>query len=416
MIRRAYKIATSDILVSSRSSCRRALPVLLALLALLAAALAPAAGTSEAPQSAAAVILLIGDGMGEAQRTAARWSSVGSSGDLSMDLLEIQDGWLKTAPAFGVVTDSAAAATAMATGRKTLNGRIGMDRDGNPLPTILELARDAGKATGLITTVQLTHATPAAFAAHVPTRSMRSTIASQMIEARVDVLLGGGEDDFLPLGTTGCHPGHGSRLDGRNLVDEAREHGTAIVCTWDDLQTATWTDEPARPVLGLFADSALPEPSTPSLAEMTQAALEALSKDADGFFLMVEGGQIDWECHDSDAAGAIASTLSFDAAVAVAIDFAEGYPDTLVIVTADHETGGMELHTEATGRRGEDGPFSMPDGTAFYVTWTTDGHTATDVRVSASGPMADRLLGTHGNTYLFTVMAEALGIRVADAP
>jgi alkaline phosphatase len=388
---------------------------LLTILAVLGIAYGPAARAPQTPP-ATGVILFIGDGMGEAQRMAARWSSVGASGDLSMDRLEVQDGWLMTSPLLGAVTDSAAAATAIATGEKTLNGRIGMDRDKNPLPTILELARDQGKATGLVTTVQVTHATPAAFAAHVSSRSMRSAIALQMVEARVDVLLGGGENDFLPLGTPGCHPGQGSRMDGRNLVNEARERGYSIACTRDELEAATGESGPKHPILGLFADSALPEPSSPSLAEMTAAALEVLSTDPDGFFLMVEGGQIDWACHDNDAAGAIAATISLDAAVAVALEFAEDYPNTLVIVTADHETGGMEIHTEATHTRGEDGPFGMPDGSTFYVTWTTDGHTGSNVRVSASGPLAEQLLGTHENTALFDIIAAALEIPIEEAP
>jgi sugar lactone lactonase YvrE len=153
---------------------------------------------------AQAIILFIGDGMGEAHRTAARWSAVGQSGALAMDRMPFV-GWSRTASADNPVTDSAAAGTAIATGVKTNNGMIGQDPDDNPLTTILERAQAKGMAVGLVTTVQMAHATPASFAAHVPDRNMMAEIASQMVlTTEVDVLLGGGEDEFLPTTATGC--------------------------------------------------------------------------------------------------------------------------------------------------------------------------------------------------------------------
>lgn len=151
---------------------------------------------------AMAIILFIGDGMGDEHRKAGRWASVGQSGQLAMDDLPYQ-GWLQTASADNPITDSAASATAMATGFKTDNGHISVNPDEAILETILEIAETRGMTTGLVTTVQISHATPAAFAAHVHDRNMYTEIALQMIESGVDVLLGGGEDEFLPANRNG---------------------------------------------------------------------------------------------------------------------------------------------------------------------------------------------------------------------
>jgi alkaline phosphatase len=294
-----------------------ALAILVALTAWQSSATASSASQTIALDPAPAIILFIGDGMGQAQRTAARWKAVGQGGALAMDALPAS-GSARTASANNPITDSAAAATALASGVKTNNYMVGLDPDGNPLTTILERAQARGMAVGLITTTQLGHATPSAFAAHVSHRSMMTETARQMLEARVDVLLG------------------------------------------------------------------------------------------DGFFLMVEGGQIDWAGHANDAANVISDTLGLDAAVAVAQTYAASAPNTLLIVTADHETGGMSVSLARSTAPDQDGPFYMPDGTPFYVNWTTTGHTAGDAPTTGRGPWSSLLNGTYENTHIHTVMYVAL--------
>lgn len=352
------------------------------------------------------IILLIGDGMGEGQRTAARWYSVGLNGKLAMDQLSTQ-GLANTASADNPITDSAASATAMATGVKTNNGVIGMDPEYRVLETILERAKMHGMAVGLVTTVQVTHATPAAFSAHVPSRSMTEAIALQLLSTGVDVILGGGEDDFLPPSTNGCYPGSGKRDDDRDLIEEAVSAGYTYVCDAKGF-AAVHTDETTR-LIGLFADGGLQRPYTPSLAQMTEMAIAILSQDPNGFFLMVEGGQIDWACHAQDAENAIGDTLGFDQAVALAVEFALKEPPTLVIVTADHETGGMSASETPSGLPGEDGPFTMPDGKQFYVNWTTDSHTAAPIPVNAQGPAADLAIGEYEITHIYDIMFASAG-------
>jgi alkaline phosphatase len=301
----------------------------------------------------------------------------------------------------------------MSTGNKTYKGRVAVDSDGNPLKTILEYAQEHGKSVGLITTVFLTDATPASFAAHVPDRmEMRNEIAAMILEHQVDVLLGGGEDDFLPTSVEGCFPEMGHREDGRNLIDEAIALGYTYLC--DATALAKINTDRDLQVLGLFGDEAMDRPYAPTLAEMTQVAIEILSKNPAGFFLMVEGGRIDWACHANKAQLAMDDTLGFDEAVALARDFTEADGETLLIVTADHETGGMSADLNPSGQPGEDGPFSMPDGKSFYVNWTTDYHTAADVPVTAMGPGAEMLSGSYENTYIFEVMYSALFIETSE--
>lgn len=347
------------------------------------------------------ILLFIGDGMGTAQRTAAQWAAVGINGRLTMDTLPIT-GWLRTSNILGEVTDSAAAATAMATGVKTTNGKIGQAPDGTPLSTILEQAQARGLAVGLVTNTPMAHATPAAFAAHTGSRYAMAEIAQQLLAARVDVLLAGGENDFLPQGMTGHYPEPGTRTDGRDLIAEAVQADYTYVWDAAGLQAAVSAGAPR--VLGLFADEGLPRPHTPTLAALTEHALAVLSNRPEGFFLMVEGGQIDWACHANDAALTIADTLAFDAAVAAGLRYAAEMENTLVIVTSDHETGGMLLSLSNNDGQA----FTMPDGTPFYVTWTTDDHTDANVLVNAQGPWSSLAAGIHENTHVYTLMAAAL--------
>lgn len=365
----------------------------------------PATPTESGPQPARAIILFIGDGMGEYHRLGAQWLASGALTPLAMDAMPAR-GYATTAAADREITDSGAAATALATGQKANYGSLGVDANNVPVTTILEHAQAQGWAAGLVTTVRLADATPGAFAAHVPSRTMFLEVARQMLGHGIDVLLGGGEDDFT-LGTdNGCGSQPGHRGDA-NLVNNAIQAGYVYVCTAEML--AGLDLDAAPKLLGLFADDDMPFPAEPTLAEMTRAAIQVLSRNPNGFFLMVEGGQIDHFSHDNQALSALQATLEFNAAVAQAQVYALGQPDTLIIVTADHETGGMTLNLDgARTGIGQDGPFSMPDGTAFYVNWASGSHTAVHVPVTAQGPYSDLLTGEYPNTHIFAVMFAAL--------
>jgi len=396
-----------------------ALPLALGLLVVAAVVTSSAAGAgpstkrathglAPAPAAPRNILLFIGDGMGEVQRTAARWVQVGAAGELNMDDLPV-GGWSRTASADNAVTDSAAGGTAIATGVKTNNGMIAVAPDSSSLTTILEFARAHGKAAGLVTTVQIWHATPAAFAAHVVSRTSYSAIAAQMLGEGVEVLLGGGENQFLANSISGCF-GTGTRTDGRNLIAEAASAGYAHVCTPAQLSTLDASTTPR--VLGIFSDEEMTRPFSPGLAVMTQRAIDFLASDPQGFFLMVEGGQIDWASHDNNGANAIADTQGFDAAVAVGKAFAASAGNTLVIVTADHETGGLAL-VPGSACATPNGPFDILDGGQFCVRWTTTGHTSADVPVTASGTFSHVLSGSYENTHIFEAMYKALTLDEA---
>mgnify|MGYP006286195557 FL=1 len=334
------------------------------------------------------ILLFIGDGMGAAHREAAQWYAVGREGALAMDVMPFR-GAMSTTNVYGEITDSAAAGTALATGVKSYNGAISVDVDGTPLTTILEQAQDLGLAVGLATNTQMSHATPAVFAAHVDDRGKMREIAGQMLEARVNVLLGGGRRYFEP-----------------DLIPQAVDAGYAYV---DDAAGLNAIDPTTTThLLGLFAADGMPRPFSPTLASMTQSAIDVLAQDPDGFFLVVEGGQIDWASHGNDAAHAISDTVGFDAAVAVGQAYAAEAENVLVIVTADHETGGMSLSQEATGAPDEDGPFPIAGGGEFYVNWSSTKHTTATVPTTAQGPWSARIEGGYENTHVYEVMRTVL--------
>ena len=332
--------------------------------------------TSSPTTQAPSIILFIGDGMGPMQRTAATWYSQGITGELFMDSLPFY-GQTRTASADSLITDSAASATAIATGIKTNNGVIGMDQNLDSVETILEFAESKGMATGLVTTTQLPHATPAAFAAHVQQRNEMTEIARQMMESGADVLLGGGENYFIPNTELGHYPATGKRTDGINLIEQAIVQGYQYV--YDEPGLDALDSASVDRVLGLFSDEGMVEQYTPSLKKMTQFAIDVLSREPNGFFLMVEGGQIDWRGHINDAMENMTNTLGLDESVNVGINNALSNANVLLIVTADHETGGMSVALTPSGSLTEDGPFTTPDATEFYVDWTTLSHTGIDV-------------------------------------
>jgi len=324
--------------------------------------------------------------------------------DMSFEAVDSQSGTMTTRSADAVITDSSSAATAMATGYKIDNNEMGQLPDGTSIPTILELAEIKGLATGVITTTQVAHATPAGFAAHILHRDMYNGIAAQMMDKGMEVVMGGGRSHFqnrVTLNSGKTHDGQSitDPTDSRNLITEAQGNGYTYV---SDVTSLTQLDEAStNKVLGIFHDSSglvqerkNPPASQPHLNQMTDKGLEILAKSDAGFFLMVEGGQIDWAAHDNDVNNVQGETLAFNAAVQEALDFQATHPnDTLVIVTADHETGGLN-YDEATGT----------------VSWSSTNHTATDVGVWAKGPGADQFNSSMDNTDIARKIASLMDL------
>ncbi|MEN3008838.1 alkaline phosphatase [Pseudothermotoga sp.] len=282
------------------------------------------------------VIYFIGDGMGFNHVYLA---SILEGRPLNMMKTQYV-GIVRTFSANTWVTDSAAAGTAMASGFKTKNGMIGMLPSGEPVPSIAEVLKSYGVKVGIVVTCRITHATPAAFYGHVPDRDMENELAEQLIKSDFDVIMGGGLRHFMPASVKGS-----SRKDEKDLLALAKERGYTLITKKSELAQIT-----SGKVLALFASSHLAPASErtgeqPMLYEMVQKALELLSKDGEPFFLMVEGSQIDWEAHGNDPYGVWKEVVEFDKAIGVALEFAKKNPDTLIIVTSDHETGGLSTST-----------------------------------------------------------------------
>jgi alkaline phosphatase len=333
------------------------------------------------------IILLIGDGTGIAQITSGQYATVGPDGLLHLQTMPVT-GFVKTHSSDNLITDSASGATAYSCGLKTYNGAIGVNPDKTPCKTILELAEEQGLSTGLVSTSSITHATPASFAAHVESRSMEDEIAAQFLNSGTEVFLGGGMEYFSS----------DDREDSRDLIAEFSDLGYEILRNADELTNAT-SDQ----LLGLFAADGLERvDGEPSTAAMTSKALEVLSKNDNGFFLMVEGSQIDWGGHGNSAQYVINEVQDFDAAVKAALDFAEKDGETLVVLTADHETGGMTLQRQ------------IASGDSLQIFWTTGSHTGTPVPLMAYGPNATEFMGWRDNTYVGKKLAELL--KVGELP
>jgi len=334
------------------------------------------------------VILLIGDGMGLAQIVAARIKTHGAFGRLVMERMPVT-GLVNTCSADALITDSGAAGTALAAGIKTDNGMIGMSPDQKLRPTILEACKKRGMATGLVATSTITHATPASFASHVLGRSDEPAIAVQMLGNRVNVLLGGGRQFFVPKSTPGS-----MRTDNRDLVKEARKTGYAVARNEAEMDKSS-----GEYLLGLFQLGALEADSQePSLAEMTRKAIETLNRNEKHFFLMVEGSQIDWACHDNDLDATIGQVVRFDEAVKTALDFAARDSHTIVIVTADHETGGLGIVEGSL------------DGSDLKAGWLSKDHTPVMAPLFAFGPGSEVFTGVHENAEIPILLAGLLGI------
>lgn len=335
---------------------------------------------------AKSAVLFIGDGMGPEQVKAASILLYGKPGKLAMQSLPFK-GTLTNKPADDDVTDSAAAATALATGHKTNNGMISMSPDGTILKTILEAARDAGKATGIVATSTITHATPAGFSSHLKDREGEQEIAVQQVGNRINVILGGGLANFVPKEVKGSY-----RKDSRDLIAEAEKAGYNVIQKKEDLPAAQ-----GPYLLGLFKMDCLEtKDDEPSLADMTAKAIEILSADEDGFLLMVEGSQVDWACHGNNQDYFIRQMQELDAAVKAALDFASKRKDVLIVVTADHETGGLSCRKDR--------------GKKIRLHWEKKTHTATNVPIFAWGAGAENFKGRHDNTDVPKFIASAMGM------
>jgi alkaline phosphatase len=343
------------------------------------------------------VILLIGDGMGQAQIDAAGLYAHGRTGRLTLEQLPHR-GLMSTHPAGGDpkrVTDSAAAGTALATGRKVNNKviSVAIPGDGAELETVLQRAGRHGRKTGLVSTSVITHATPAAFGAHCPDRNKYDKIAESMLT---------GVRPNLIFGAAGVKDKEGNVLG--VTPDKARKAGYTVVQTRKEMARL----EPGQLgyVSGQFhAGGHMPYmheyktgktdvyDTVPTLSEMTAKALELLGGSEGGFFLMVEAARIDHAGHGNKIEQNMAETLEFDRAVAEVLDWAKGRTDTLVIVTADHECGGLRVDP-AGARQGE-----IPSHT-----WSSDGHTGVFVPIFASGVGAGSVRDVIDNTDVYRVM------------
>lgn len=325
-------------------------------------------GTTEPEKPAAKnIIFLIGDGMGLQQMHAAY---VVNGGTLAIERAS-HVGLQKTHSINRYITDSAASGTAIACGKKTKSGMIGMDSAMNELESILKVAERYGMATGLVSSSAITHATPASFIANEVSRNDYEAIAADFLKTDIDVFIGGGLDHFT------------QRADGRDLTEELSQKGYTITTT---LQEAM--DHTAGKLAAFTAPGHNPNMLNDRgdmLPLATKKALELLSQNENGFFIMIEGSQIDWGGHANDQEYVITETLDFDAAVKMAMDFAEQDGETLVVVTADHETGGMVVLNGNYEKR------------AVETTFTTGGHTGIMVPVYAFGPGAELFTGIYDN-------------------
>lgn len=324
------------------------------------------------------VIFLIGDGMGLAQLNAAM---LAQDDPLAIERAQAV-GLQKTYSADSKVTDSAASGTALATGSKTYNGAIGVDADTARLTSVLEKAAAKGLSTGLIATYRITHATPAAFVGHQRHRDMEEGIAADFLDTDITLFIGGGRLKFE------------QRRDGRNLSDELKTKGYQVVYTQEELNALS-----SGKIAGLLADSHLPDMlggrSPEFLPGTTEKALEILSQNDNGFFIMIEGSMIDGGGHDNDIDKVIAETLDFDRAVAKAFDFADRHPGTLVVVTADHETGGLTI---------------PGNGRGVEYLFSTGDHTGVMIPIYAYGTGAGRFTGIMENTDIPKRMIELLDL------
>lgn len=304
------------------------------------------------------IILLVPDGCGVSHQTLARWFK-GTS--LASD--QLNPGLCITHSGNSMITGSAAAATAFATGHKTWEQEGGVkcvgilpdslvfpqprklppQKQWTPVATVLEAARICGKSTGLVATARVSHATPAAFSSHWHERDNENVIIEQQVYQNIDVVFGGGMSHLLPDSLP-----QGKRRDGENLQNVLSSRDYKVITSKNELKNLS---SGTKKVWGLFNNSHLCHDinrpyfgkEEPSLAEMTSAAISILSRNSKGFFLLVEGSQVDFASHNNDPAGVVTEYLAFDSAVGIALDFARKNKNTIVMVFPDHDNGGISL-------------------------------------------------------------------------
>jgi alkaline phosphatase len=328
------------------------------------------------------IILFIGDGMGVAQVYAGMTKS-----DHPFYLERFTySGFSKTYSADNYITDSAAGGTAIACGTKTNNGMIGVKADSTIVSSIMELAHKNGFATGVVSTSAVTHATPASFVAHNAGRDNYEDIAKDFLKGTVDVFIGGGENHFR------------SRKDSTDLTLTLKDQGFEVVYTLDDLKRSQ-----SGKLAGLLAKEHMPAVSAGrngALADMTGKAIETLSRNKKGFILMVEGSMIDWGGHEQNIDYLVSEMIDLDQAIGVALGYASGNGKTLVVVTADHETGGLTLNGGSLTEHSIEAKFSGGD------------HTAVMVPIFSYGPGAEKFSGIHENTFFLSEFLNLLKIKI----
>ncbi|WPF65538.1 MULTISPECIES: alkaline phosphatase [unclassified Corynebacterium] len=409
------------------------------------------------------VILLIGDGMGDSEITSARNYSEGAGGSFKgLDALPVTGQYTHYSvdkdgkPDY--VTDSAASGSAWATGTKTYNGAISVDKDGKDQESILERAKKAGLATGNVSTAEIQDATPAVQAAHVSDRSCydpestaeecpenalenggRGSISEQILETRADVTLGGGAESFEAKARAG-------EYKDKTLLEQARERGYQLPTNAEELSKITEANQD-KPVLGLFSEGNMPvrwegpkaakggyleEAATctdnpertsevPLLADMTSKAIDLLKDKEEGFFLQVEGASIDKQDHAANPCGQIGETVDLDEAVQKALEFAKADGETLVVVTADHAHSSQIVPNEDEEEEGLypglTRKLRTKEGAEMTLSYATSDdieesqqHTGTQLRIAAFGPNSANVAGLSDQTDLFFTVTEALGI------
>ncbi len=316
-------------------------------------------------------------------------------------------GFVTTFSLNSFITDSAAAGTALAAGVKTNNGMLGVTPDGNPTETLAELAKKKGKAVGLVSSVGVNHATPAVFYAHVESRNEYNKIGDQFFAGGVvDVIMGGGI--------------YGDKWTDEQILESATQAGYRVFNCQNYHELNPETEYMER-VFGYFdvnnnkqldyESTRGPSNIEPHLSDITLKTLEILKHNKKGFFLMVEGGSIDWASHGNDFEPCKGEVLEFDRTVSRTLEFLERenlLRHTLIVVTADHETGGMSMT----------GPYQQPllQGDEPEIKWTSGNHTAAAVPIWATGPGAAPLNGKHDNTFIFETLAAALGHATPARP
>lgn len=330
------------------------------------------------------IILLVGDGMGLSQL-----SSVYYFGEKEPSFSRFKTiGLSQTSAATHKITDSAAGATAFSTGKKTYNGAIAVDTDTNAIETIVEDVSQRGWNTGVVSTSTITHATPASFYAHVKSRGEQPEIATQLVRSDIDFFAGGGSRYFA------------NRLDSINWLDSLTAYGFH----WDTTDVLPPINDYTKKYGFLAAYDGL----TPKhqgrgdfLLQATDRALDYLSHQDSSFFLMIEGSQIDWGGHANNADYVVQETLEYDLVIDKVLDFAEAHGNTLVIVTADHETGGFTL---ASYNKPMPYRQTFRDYDSIVPSFSTGGHSAALIPVFAYGPGEANFSGVYQNTHLHELM------------